>query len=111
MVSQPAPLQGASSWDGERMERGTLRKGHCLGAAIPRLQHQDHLETQALLPEMDLSEEWVISSVLSRHNKNLKQWTLKPSDRLRLSSQRDRVTALGQIRFTAPCYSSVLFRK
>ena len=72
VVLQPPLLQGASSWDGGRVGRGTLQKGHCLGAAVPKLQHQDHLETQALLPEMDLSEEWVVSSVLSHHNKNLK---------------------------------------
>ena len=59
----------------------------------------------------DLSRECIISSVLSRRNKNLKQQTLKPFDRPCLSSQRDRVTALRQISVTAPCYSSVLFRK
>ena len=51
----------------------------------------------------------VISSVLSRHNKDLKRWTLKPS--ACHSSQRDHVIALRQISVTAPCYSSVLFRK
>ena len=59
----------------------------------------------------DLSRECIISSVLSRRNKNLRQQTLKPFDRPCLSSQRDCVTALGQISVTALCYSSVLFRK
>ena len=43
-----------------------------------------------------LSGECVISSVLSRHNKNLKQRTLKRSDRPCDSSQTDQ------------CYSSML---
>ena len=51
---------------------------------------------------LDMSGECVISSVLSCHNKNLKRWT---------SPWTDCVTALGQINVTAPCYSSVLFRK
>ena len=41
-----------------------------------------------------LSGECGISSVLSRHNKNLKRRMLKPS--ICLSSQTDRVSALGQ---------------
>ena len=61
----------------------------------------------------------VISSVLSHHNKNLKRQMLKPSachscqtDRvIGLGSWTDRVIALGQISFTPPCYSSVLFRE
>ena len=53
----------------------------------------------------------VISSVLSRSNKNLKWRRLKPSDRLCHSSRTDRVSTLGQISVTALCYSSVLFRK
>ena len=61
----------------------------------------------------------VISSVLSRHNKDLNRWTLKPSvhhsswtDRvIALASPTDHVIALRQISVTALCYSSVLFRK
>ena len=45
----------------------------------------------------DLSGECVISSVLSHHNKKLKRWT--------------SVTALARTSVTAPCDSSVLFRK
>ena len=52
--------------------------------------------------KMLVSGEYVISSILSRHNKNLKRRKLKPLDRLCLSSWTDCVTA--------PCYSSVLFR-
>lgn len=63
--------------------------------------------------------EHVISSVLSHHNKNLKRRMLKPSARhsswtghvTALSSWTDRIIALGQINVTAPCNSSVLFRK
>ena len=51
----------------------------------------------------DLPRECVISSILSRHNKNLKQQTLKPFDRPCLSSQRDRYSSQ-----TDQCHSSVL---
>ena len=51
----------------------------------------------------------VISSVLSHHNRDLKWQTLKPSAHHR--SWTDRVIALRQISVTAPCYSSILFRK
>ena len=49
--------------------------------------------------------EFVISSVLSHHNKNLKWWTSVTA--LRQTS----VTSLGWTSITALCYSSVLFRK
>ena len=51
----------------------------------------------------------VISLVLSCLNKNLKRRTLKPL--ACHSSWTDCVIALRQISVTAPCYSSVLFRK
>ena len=51
-----------------------------------------------------MSGECVISSVLSRHHKNLKRWTLKPLDRLCLGSWTDHVTAFGQISVTAQLY-------
>ena len=51
----------------------------------------------------------VISSVLSHHNRDLKWQTLKPL--AHHSSWTDRVIALRQISVTAPCYSSILFRK
>ena len=53
--------------------------------------------------------ECAISLVLSRHNKNLKLRTLKPS--ACHTSQTDHVAAHEQISGAAPCYSSVLFRK
>jgi len=45
-------------------------------------------------PNLLISGDCVISLVLSRHNKNLKQSMLKPWDRTCLSSRTDRVTAL-----------------
>ena len=61
----------------------------------------------------------VIFSVLSRLNKKLKRRTLKPLVRhsswtdcvIALRSGTDCVIALRQISVTAPCYSSILFRK
>ena len=61
----------------------------------------------------------VVSSVLSCLNKNLKRGTLKPlaphsswiDSVIALGSQTDLIIALRQISVTAPCYSSVLFRK
>ena len=59
---------------------------------------------------------------LSRHNKDLERWTLKPPWRvtalgswidrgIALRSRKDRVIALRQISVTAQCYSSILFRR
>ena len=61
----------------------------------------------------------VFSLVLSHLNKNLKRRTLESSachsswtDHLTaLRSRTDHVIALRQISVTAPCYSSILFRK
>ena len=53
----------------------------------------------AISHHMDVSGECVISSVLSRHIKHMKRWTLKP-----LVHHNSRSV-------TAPCYSPVLFRK
>ena len=59
-----------------------------------------------------LSGEWVITSVLSHLNKNLKWWTLKPSmchssqadHVIALGSRTDHVIALGSIHVTAQFY-------
>ena len=52
-----------------------------------------------------MSGECVISSVLSRHHKNLKRRTLKPSDRLCLSSRTDQCySSVLQLRVTAQLY-------
>ena len=66
--------------------------GLFLAGAAPRLFQPGYIRVTA--PSM--SGECVISLVLSRHNKNLKQWTLKPSDRPCLSCRTDQ------------CYSSLL---
>ena len=50
----------------------------------------------------------VFSSVLSHLNKNMKQQILKPSG---VSQLLDRLCYSSQISVTAPCYSSILFRK
>ena len=64
-----------------------------------------------------LSGQWVISSVLSHLNKNLRRWTLKPSTCH--SSQTDHVSWLSWLSWLSDrpcdsswtdwCYSSVLF--
>ena len=64
------------------------------------------LQYSPFLYLLRLSGECVISSVLSHHNKNLKWRMLKPSDKMCLSPQTDRVTALSSR--TDQCYSSML---
>ena len=54
-------------------------------------------ETIKVENQIIMSDRCVISQVLSCHNKNLKQWA--------------SITALGWTSVTAPCYTSVLFRK
>ena len=70
----------------------------------------------------EVSRECMFLGSLSRHNKDLECWTLKPPQRvtslgswidpvIALRSRKDHIIALRQISVTAQCYSSILFRR
>ena len=62
------------------------------------------MHTQTHPATYKVSRESMFLGSLSRHNKDLEQWTLKPSARTALGSWTNRATALKQISITALFY-------